>query len=186
MDDSLGTTEKIALDELPLLDLQGNPASLTNYFQQYVLLIFLRHLAWLPCQAHLGEVNAAKAEFERRGVAIVVVSFAESAKLIHYQEHRRWPFTILADPERRAYRAFNLKRLSWFELFSPATLIRYLKLFREGMEREDYGHEDIHQSGGDFLLDREGKVLFAHRSRNPADRPSAAELVSEVDRLRSA
>ena len=45
MQDSLGTIEKIALDELALVDLQGNPASLTNYFEQYVLLIFLRHLA---------------------------------------------------------------------------------------------------------------------------------------------
>ena len=140
----------------------------------------------MPCQAHLGEVNASKAEFERRGVSIVVVSFAEPAKLVHYQEHRRWPFTMLADPERNAYRAFSLKRLSWFQLFSPATLMRYLKLFREGMEREDYGQEDIHQSGGDFLLDRKGNVLFAHRSRNPADRPSAAELVRQIDRLRSA
>lgn len=140
----------------------------------------------MPCQAHLGEVKASKAAFERSGAAIVVVSFAEPAQLVHYQEHHHWPFPILADPERSAYRAFSLKRLSWFQLFSPKTLMRYLKLFREGMKREDYGQDDIHQSGGDFLLDREGNVLFAHRSRNPADRPSAPELLRKIERLKSA
>jgi peroxiredoxin len=137
----------------------------------------------LPCQAHLGEVQSFKAEFDRRGVAIVVVSFAEPAKLVRYQEYHHWPFALLADPERRAYRALALKRLSWLRVFSPGTLKLYLKLLREGMRREDYGKDDIYQSGGDFLLDREGNILFAHRSQDPADRPSAAELLRAIDRL---
>jgi len=45
MQDSLGSTEKIALDDLPLVDLQGNRASLSNLFQEHLLIIFLRHLA---------------------------------------------------------------------------------------------------------------------------------------------
>jgi hypothetical protein len=45
MPNSLGSSEKIVLAELPLVDLQGNPAPLGDYFQQHVLLIFLRHLA---------------------------------------------------------------------------------------------------------------------------------------------
>ncbi len=137
----------------------------------------------MPCQAHLGEVQSFKAEFDRRGVAIVVVSFTEPAKLMHYQEFHHWPFTLLADPERTAYRALALKRLSWLRVFSPATLKLYVKLFREGMKREDYGKEDIYQSGGDFLVDREGNILFAYRSQDPADRPPVAELLRAIDRL---
>jgi hypothetical protein len=45
MPDSFESIEKIALDQLPLVDLQGNPALLSNYFQKHLLLIFLRHLA---------------------------------------------------------------------------------------------------------------------------------------------
>jgi hypothetical protein len=45
MQDSPESFKTIALDELPLVDFQGNPVSLGNYFQQYLLLIFLRHLA---------------------------------------------------------------------------------------------------------------------------------------------
>jgi peroxiredoxin len=140
----------------------------------------------LACQAHLGEVKSFKVEFDRRNVSIVVVSFADPAKLVRYQKQHQWPFTILADPQRTAYRAFNLKSLSWFQVFSLATLLSYLKFFREGMKRENYGKEDIHQSGGDFLLDREGNILFAHHSQDPADRPAGSTLLSEIDRVLSA
>lgn len=128
-------------------------------------------------------MRSAKAEFDRRNVSIAVVSFAQPSALAHYQERHGWPFTILADPNRIAYLAFELKRLSWFRVFSPATLKLYVKLLCEGMKPESYGRQDIHQSGGDFLLDREGNVLFAHRSQDPADRPTAKKLLQEIDRI---
>lgn len=128
-------------------------------------------------------MRSFKGEFDRRGVAIAVVSFAEPAKLIHYQQQHQWPFMLLADPKRKAYEAFALKRLSWFQVFSLTTLKLYFKLLREGMRREDHGEDDIYQGGGDFLLDREGNVLFAQRSQDPTDRPSVEALLREIDRL---
>jgi peroxiredoxin len=127
-------------------------------------------------------VAAFKDQFESRGVSIVVVSFADPRRLAQYQERRRWPFVVLADPERMVYRTFALKRLSWFQVFSPATLKLYWRLLREGKKREDYGRDDIYQSGGDFLIDHEGNVLFAHRSRDPADRPTTKTLLEIIDR----
>jgi predicted dithiol-disulfide oxidoreductase (DUF899 family) len=127
-------------------------------------------------------VQAAQDELQRRGVAVAVVSFAEPKKLARYQERHHWPFPIFADPERAAYRAFTLKRLSWFRVFSPATLKLYWKLLREGRVGADYGGEDIYQGGGDFVLDRAGNILFAHRSKDPADRPAVRELLEEIER----
>jgi hypothetical protein len=37
--------EKVALDRFALLDLSGNPVKLKECFNNYLLLIFLRHLA---------------------------------------------------------------------------------------------------------------------------------------------
>jgi hypothetical protein len=128
-------------------------------------------------------VREQHAEFDRRGVVIAVISFAEPAKLAGYQEHHQWPFMMLADPERRAYQAFALRRLSWFQVFSPAALKLYWKLLRGGMKPEHYEGDDIYQSGGDFLIDGNGNILFAHRSQDPADRPSAAKLLQAIDRV---
>jgi hypothetical protein len=36
---------KVAFDQVPVLDLAGNPVNLSRHFQDYLLLIFLRHLA---------------------------------------------------------------------------------------------------------------------------------------------
>jgi peroxiredoxin len=126
-------------------------------------------------------VSSCKAEFDRRGIVVAVVSFAEPAMLLHYQEQHAWPFNMFADPKRLAYRSFRLGRLSWFRVFSLATLKLYLGLIRQGMARENYGKEDIYQAGGDFLLDRAGNLLFAHRSQDPADRPSVEKLLREID-----
>jgi hypothetical protein len=54
------------------------------------------------------------------------------------------------------------------------------------MQRENYGKEDIYQAGGDFLLDRDGNILFAHRSQDPADRPAATRLLEAIDSIVSA
>jgi peroxiredoxin len=128
-------------------------------------------------------VRQQHAEFERRGVAVAVVSFDEPAKLVYYQDHHQWPFIMLADPERKAYDAFALKRLSWFQVFSPAALKLYWKLLRSGMKQERYEGDDIYQSGGDFLLDRSGTILFAHRSQDPADRPTVGRLLMAIDQI---
>jgi peroxiredoxin len=127
-------------------------------------------------------VKSVKAEFDRRGVSIIVISFAEPERLATYQERHQWPFIILADPKRIGYQAFALKGLSWFRVFSPSTLTLYFKLLRAGKKLQSYGKDDYYQAGGDFLVDREGNILFAHRSQDPADRPAPEKLLKAIDR----
>jgi peroxiredoxin len=127
-------------------------------------------------------VKSIKSEFDRRGVAIIVISFAEPARLAPYQKHHQWPFVMLADPKRIVYRAFALKRLSWLRVFSLSTLRLYFRLLREGKKMQSYGKDDYYQGGGDFLIDRDGNILFAHRSQDPADRPPPEQLLRAIDR----
>ena len=130
-------------------------------------------------------MSAHKSEFDRRGVRLLSVSFEEPSKLLDYQERHRWPFPVLADPERKAYQSFALPKLKLWRVFSPSTLKFYRQLIRRGMKRERYDGADIFQSGGDFLLDEDGNILYSHRSKDPADRPTVAELLQQIDRLRS-
>lgn len=130
-------------------------------------------------------MRSVKSEFDRRGVAIVIISFATPGPLLPYQKSHQWPFVILADPKRIAYQAFALRRLSWFRVFSLSTLKLYFRLLREGKKLQSYGKDDYYQTGGDFLIDREGNVLFAHRSQDPADRPRPKKLLEAIDRATS-
>jgi peroxiredoxin len=128
-------------------------------------------------------VASLKAEFSRRAFSIIIISFAEPAKLARYQEYHKWPFPILADASRRAYESFALPRLSFWRVFSPATLRLYAQLLWQRNRLQNYGREDFYQSGGDFLIDRRGTFLFSYRSREPADRPSPSRLLQEIDRI---
>jgi hypothetical protein len=92
-----------------------------------------------------------KDQFEERGAAIVVVSFAPPERLVTYQRIHQWPFVLLADPDRNAYRYFDLKRLPWYRVFSPSTLRLYLSLLLKGRRIQNYGKDDYFQAGGDFL-----------------------------------
>jgi len=128
-------------------------------------------------------VQGVKEKFAQRGVAIVVVSFAAPERLVPYQRHHRWPFVILADPDRSAYRTFDLHRLPWYRLLSPSTLRQYLVLLLKGRKIQNYGKDDYYQAGGDFLVDRDGKVIFSYRSHDPSDRPPVGRLLAEIDRI---
>lgn len=120
-------------------------------------------------------------EFARRKIEIAVVSFAEPQRLKRYQEHHRWPFVMLADPNRTIYRKLGLGRLTWKQLLSWRTLKLYFHLLRQGRKLQTAEADDIHQSGGDFLFEANSTVIFAHRSNNPADRPEIATLLNQAD-----
>ena len=129
-------------------------------------------------------MQSALKEFEEHGVSIVVISFADPERLSHYQGVHAWPFTLLADPQREAYSHFGFKLLTWDRVFSWATVKVYAHLLWRGRKIERYGRDDYFQSGGDLLIDREGRLYFAHHSRGPADRPEVGQLLEEVRKAR--
>ncbi|MGH7845376.1 MAG: SelL-related redox protein, partial [Candidatus Binatia bacterium] len=87
--------------------------------------------------------------------------------------------------ERAAYRYFELERLPWRRVFSPSTLKFYAGVLLQGRKIESYGRDDYRQSGGDFIVDGTGKILFARRSHDPADRPTVQELLAAVSEAKA-
>lgn len=68
--------------------------------------------------------------------------------------------------------------------FRGSVLIRYLRLIFTGW-RPHGGEagEDMLQLGGDFILSPDRRLLYAHRSNDPADRPTANELFNQIQQL---
>ena len=64
-------------------------------------------------------------------------------------------------------------------------LWRFVKVMLHGwLPRKPGANEDVLQLGGDFVLDRQRRVVYAHASRDPTDRPSNAELLNAVRSVR--
>lgn len=113
--------------------------------------------------------------------AVVLVTFTRRRNLKGYRARFGVPYPALADEERAAYRAYGLGRGPWWRVWGPATLRAYARAVGHG-GRVQRPTEDTLQLGGDFVVGRDGRLLFAYRSRGPADRPAVDDLVAAVSR----
>jgi hypothetical protein len=120
---------------------------------------------------------------ELEGATVALVTFTLQRNLRGYRGRLALPYVVLADEQRVAYRAYGLGRGPWWRVWGPATWRAYLRLLRRG-QRARRPVEDTLQLGGDFVVDAEGCVAYAHRSTGPADRPPVDVLVATVRALR--
>lgn len=128
-------------------------------------------------QDHLDAIHA-------RGAELVAISQSRPAALAAQLRREPRPFPFLCDPERKAYRAFGLERGRWGMFFRPHVLAHYLRQMLHGWGlRRPVPGEDVLQLGGDFILDRTGRLVFAHRSADPSDRPAVGELLRRLGDL---
>ncbi len=120
-------------------------------------------------------------ELRHLGAEVLAVSFTRPERVAAYLERHPLPFPALCDPERTAYRDFGLGQTSWREMLRPGVLAGYLRLVLRGWIPEKSGPgEDVLQLGGDFVLDGRRRLVYAYRSKGPADRPPADDLVRAV------
>lgn len=112
---------------------------------------------------------------------VAVVTFAPVEPLAAHRRHLGLSFPMLADPQRSVYRQFGLGRGTLTEVWSLGTLRLYGELLRRG-RRLRRPLQDTRQLGGDFVIDRGGRLVAAFRPRSPDSRPSVDELLDEVSR----
>lgn len=95
------------------------------------------------------------------------------------QTNLRWP--LLIDESRRLYESYSMYRGSWAKIYGPRSWSAYAKLMMRGRAvQRPTG--DVHQLGGDVLIDPGGIVRLHHVGSGPADRPSVESLLSTVER----
>jgi hypothetical protein len=126
-------------------------------------------------------VDAARDTLAGAGCSVLVVSQAKPEILALYLARQAWHVTVVGDPDRAAYRAFGLERTGWLAFFRPRVLLGYFRgLLRGYGLKKPYQGEDVRQLGGDFVLDRERRVVFAYPSADPTDRPGVDDLLWAV------
>lgn len=158
---------------------EGGIVRLADYRDQRLLLIFVRHLACLPCQEHLFEVEGRLSAIGRSGTRVLVVSFDAFDQVREYRSLLNLSFPVAADTARVAYKAYGLTQASFLQTWHPKTLWRYLVLLCKGrkFKRPKKG-DDLSQLGADFIINANGIISYAHYSVRPDDRPAIAELVN--------
>ena len=121
-------------------------------------------------------------EFKRLNTKVLIIAFGTLPLAQAWLEETCAPFRLLLDPERTVYQAYGLKR-SLLRSWNPKTVWSYVQLLRAGRQWRGI-QGDSTQLGGDFVVDADGIVRLAYRSRDAADRPSVEWLFTVLRQLR--
>ena len=111
------------------------------------------------------------------GADLALVTFASPRAAGGYGRRFDLGMPVLSDPERGWYRALGLPRGSTSTVFRWRTLREYGSLMAKG-RRLERPTDDIHQLGGDMVVDRSGRISWLYRSDAPDDRPTAGDVIA--------
>ena len=93
-------------------------------------------------------------------------------------------FPLLLDGTREFYRRLGLKR-SIKAVWSVPTLKYYAEeKVAEVPPTPALVGDDLHVMGGDFVVDREGKLVYAYPSKTSSDRPTIDKVLEELKSLK--
>ncbi len=149
--------------------------------QRDVLLVFLRHAGCTFCRETLDELKKARPVWTERKLLPVVVHMGndeEGREMMRRFELEDIP--SISDPECALFRAYQLPRGSWYQLFGPRVWIEGFKT----AILKGYGLGklvgDGFQLSGAFVL-KNGEVVHEFPSKDAADNcPWKPALVSAV------
>lgn len=143
--------------------------------RQPIVLVFVRHSGCTLCLDQSVVLREAYPEIQAAGAEVVLVTMDNPEHLHAFKERWQLPFVCLSDPGQVGYRAFQCPRGNWLAVAGPAMWWRAIKsLFRHGA---GFIRGDPMQLPGSFVIDREGRLQFAHRSRHSADWASPDQLL---------
>ena len=110
-----------------------------------------------------------------------MVTFTTPEFAVRYHEHHELPFPLLVDPGRETYRTYGLTRGSVGRVWGWRAMKRYVAIIaRSGIGELRAPREDTLQLGGDFVIDREGRLAWGFWGAGPDDRPPVADLAAAV------
>ena len=130
----------------------------------------------------MAQLRHTKPRFDEKGVQILLVGMGSTAQSETFRKTFAPEFSMVCDPDRRLYRAYQLKKTGFLQLVSPS-------LFAKAMKALGSGHKmgspqgDVFQLPGVFIIDTKGRVRFSRHSRDPSDHPKPEELLSALDRI---
>ncbi len=141
------------------------------------LVVFLRHFGCTFCKEALADLKQQRAAIEADGVGIACVHMSpESDAAAFFAAYDLGDVPRFSDPDRRLYRAFELQRGRFTQLFGWRSFVR-------GVAATFGGHAagklqgDGFQMPGAFLV-ADGEIVRAFRHDSAGDRPDYCELAA--------
>lgn len=127
------------------------------------------------------QLHREKKRFARQNTQVLLLGFDSPRRVQGWLQRTGVTFPFLLDPEREVYRAYGLER-SILRSWSLRNLWSYVRAVFRGGSLPRIG-ADPNQLGGDFLVSREGEVVWAYYGQDPVDRPTVKEILERIRAL---
>jgi peroxiredoxin len=145
--------------------------------QKPQLVVFLRHQGCTFCRQALADLAEHRAAIAAGGTGLVLVHMEPEASAAElFARYGLADVPRIADPARRLYKAFEVRRGGVLQVVGPAVWLPGLKALLDGhLPGIPSGH--LSQLPGAFLV-HEGRIVRAFRGETSADRPDYCALAA--------
>lgn len=147
---------------------------------QTLMMVFLRHSGCTFCREALADLGKQITQIRQQGVEPVIVHMGKNTS--SDQSFARYGLSDLhrvSDPACQLYRAYDLGRGRWSDLFGPS-------IWRRGFLAAIVGRHGVGKLGGDgfqlggLFLIRDNRIVYANRYRSAAERPIYCQIATET------
>jgi peroxiredoxin len=169
-------------DRFPDLTLEAvdGPVELSERWRRAPLIVaFMRHFGCAFCREHLILLGEAYHEIRAAGGDALAVFQYRAESTRNFCRHRGVPFDCLGDPEREGYQRVSLGRGERKEYLGAKVLRGWMRTARRGVV-PGIPKGDVALQPGTFVVDREGRVAYAHYNRDSTDNAPVADLLAAV------
>lgn len=178
---SVPTGERVALSNA-LATLRDEDGRSLRYLcdDRPTLVVLLRHSGCTFCKQTLADLARWHEGIRSAGVHLAIVTMSSSPRDTRALARRYGVEAsgCYADPDRVLYRALELKRAGFFQLFGPRVIVAGV---RAALRGHGVGklEGDGFQLPGAFVVHRD-QVLRAYRHETAGDRPDLQELACPI------
>lgn len=110
---------------------------------------------------------------------MLLITFFPPDRMKNWARGHKLSYRLASDESLNAYHRYGLDNVKPLDLVGPQSLVASAKaLF--GSRQLPYHTMNALQSGGYFVVDAEGILLYAHPSKNPGDHPDPQELLEAL------
>lgn len=161
-----------------IADVNGSIISSDGLIGKKVLITFYRSVGCPVCNLYFHQIQEQTEIFRQKGITVISVYESPATAIKQYIAGENFYSIMIPDSTEQLYNLYQLK-LSWWKTFkSPFTGVftkskKGKQLFRE---KTKY---DAHRNriGADFLIDENGKIIFAYYGKYIGDHISVTEII---------
>jgi peroxiredoxin len=126
------------------------------------------------------QLHRAHERFEAAGVEAVLIGMGTPRQAAWFRGKYAPDLTVLADEERRSYKAVGLKVASVGELLGPKSVVTGIKHAARSGVMQGKPTANPAQLGGALVVAPDGEVRFEHRSAHAGDSAEPDTLLAAV------